>query len=215
MNTKLGITAILCLFSNAATAGTGSVSAGYASDYFYRGALVAEESVQAGVNYGADLSGFKASLEASTNQSVEGGADAYIISTGVSKQLGELVDLYVGLQHFELVDGNSNLDVELGFGISTILNPSVSIFRDTDDDLYTFELGVNHQFDLDVAELCVHALYGNTDVTEATDADYWIAGAKASKSISENADLALSYDYVDSDLIDNESIFGVSLTVSF
>ena len=216
MNTKLSITmAIICLFSNAASASTGSVSAGYASDYFYRGGLVATESVQAGANYGADLSGFKASLDIATNQSVDGGADAYVINSGLSKEIGELVNVYLGLHHFELVEGNSNLDVELGFNLGTVLNPSISIFRNASDDLYTFELGANHQLDLDVVELCLHALYGNTDLTESTDADYWLVGAKVSKSISENADLSLSYDYVDSDIIDEESILGAALTVSF
>ena len=51
MNTKLSIMAFICLFTNAASANTGSLSAGYASDYFREGAMIAGESVRAEIDY--------------------------------------------------------------------------------------------------------------------------------------------------------------------
>ena len=46
--------------------------------------------------------------------------------------------------------------------------------------------------------------------------DYYGLGVIASKSVSENSTLGLSYDYFDSDLIsDGESVVGLSLSVNF
>ena len=130
--------ALLCLISNAATAG--SVSVGYASDYFRRGAILSSEAVQSSLSLDADVSGFNASVGASTNQSTSSGSDAYVIEFGASKQLADLLDVYVGLEHFEEVAGDAYLDARLSVSFDTILSPSVTLYRNTSDDLYTFEL---------------------------------------------------------------------------
>jgi len=207
------MTALLCLISNVALAGSASI--GYTSDYFRRGALLSEEAVQSSVSYSQNLLGLEFSLGASTNQPVSVGEDSYIIEGGASKQFGELLDLYVGLQHFEQRSSASSLEVQVGATFNTLLNPSASLFRDTDDELYTFELGLGHSFDLNFAELDLSASYGNTDVTESQNEDYYTLGAVASKSLSDNATAELGYEYVDSDLISAESIVSASVVFSF
>ena len=207
--------AFICLFTNAASANTGSLSAGYASDYFREGAMIAGESVTAGVDYSISAGdSLELSLGAATNQSVSSGSDAYLISLGASKQWSDLIGTYIG-EHFELVSGDAALDVELKVDVSVPLNPSLSVARNTDETLYTVEVGVSHSLELEIVNLDLSASYGNADVSTVSDIDYWTLGASASKSVSENSDLALDYDYVDSDLVDGESIVGVSLTVSF
>jgi len=215
MKTKTYITALLCLISNVATAG--SVSVGYASDYFRRGAILSSEAVQSSASLSADIAGLSTSVGASTNQSTSGGSDAYLVEFGASKQLADLLSLYVGLEHFEEVAGDSNLDARVSLGLDVVLSPSLTVYRNTSDDLYTFELSAKHKLETDIANLCVHALYGNTDASASVNEDYFGIGAIASKSISENSELGLSYDYVDSDLIadGDESIIGVTLSVSF
>ena len=208
--------AFICLFTNAASANTGSLSAGYASDYFREGAMIAGESVTAGVDYSISAGdSLELSLGAATNQSVSSGSDAYLISLGASKQWSDLIGTYIGVEHFELVSGDAALDVELKVDVSVPLNPSLSVARNTDETLYTVEVGVSHSLELEIVNLDLSASYGNADVSTVSDIDYWTLGASASKSVSENSDLALDYDYVDSDLVDGESIVGVSLTVSF
>ncbi|WP_413881942.1 hypothetical protein, partial [Desulfobacula sp.] len=59
MKTKTYITALLCLISNVATAG--SVSVGYTSDYFRRGAVLSSESVQSSLSLDSDVAGLSAS----------------------------------------------------------------------------------------------------------------------------------------------------------
>lgn len=215
MKTYKYITAFLCLISNVALAG-GSANIGFASDFFRRGALISEESLQSSVGFNQDVAGLNVSVDAFTDQALSSGNDSYIIEGGASKQVADLLGVYVGLQHFEQRSSDSTLEVNLQLDLDVILSPSVSIFRDTSDDLYTFELSAKHGIETEIADLCIHALYGNTDVSTSNDEDYYGIGAIASKSISDNASLALSYDYVDSDLIqDGESIFGVSLSVNF
>ena len=214
MKTKTYITALLCLISNVATAG--SVSVGYASDYFRRGAIISSEAVQSSLSLGTDVGGLNASVGASTNQSTSGGSDAYVIEFGASKELGELLNVYIGLEHFEQVAGDAMLDARLSVGFDTVLSPSATLYRNTSDDLYTFELSAKHGFDLELADLCVHGLYGNTDASTSVNEDYYGVGAIASRSVSDSANLALSYDYFDSDLMsDSESVLGLTLSVNF
>jgi len=213
MKTKTYITALLCLISNVAIAGSASI--GYTSDYFRRGALLSEEAVQTSVGLEKEVAGFAFSVGASTNQAISVGEDSYVIEGGASKAFGELLNLYVGLQHFEQRSGDATLEVNLGASFDTVLSPSLSIFRDTDDELYTYELSVSHSISTELAELELSALYGNTDLTESTDEDYYVLGVKASKSLSEKTSLELGYDYVDSDLINDESIVSASVVFSF
>ena len=214
MKTQTYIMALLCLISNVATAG--SVSVGYASDYFRRGAILSSEAVQSSLSLDSDISGFNASVGASTNQSTSGGSDAYIIEFGTSKQLADLFDVYVGLEHFEEVAGDAYLDARLSVSFDTILSPSVTLYRNTSDDLYTFELSGKHKLETEIANLCVHALYGNTDASASVNEDYCGVGVIASKSVSDSAELGLSYDYFDSDLMSGgESVVGLSLSVNF
>ena len=213
MKTQTYITALLCLISNVAIAGSASI--GYTSDYFRRGALLSEEAVQTSVGLEKEVSGFALSVGASTNQAVSVGEDSYIIEGGASKAFGELFNLYVGLQHFEQRSGDATLEVNLEASLDTVLSPSLSIFRDTDDELYTFELEVGHTLDVQFVELDLSALYGNTDVTESVNEDYYSLGASASKDLSANTSVSLDYDYVNSYLIDDESIVSASLSFTF
>lgn len=214
MKIQTYIMALLCLISNVAIAG--SLSVGYASDYFRRGAILSSEAVQSSVSLDTDIGGLNASVGASTNQSTTGGSDAYTIEFGASKQLGELLNVYIGLEHFEQVAGDAVLDARISIGFDTILSPSVTLYRNTSDDLYTFELSAKHGFDIKVADLCLHGLYGNTDASSSVNEDYYGLGAIASKAVSDSASLGLSYDYFDSDLMsDGESVVGLSLSVNF
>jgi len=214
MKTKTYITALLCLISNVATAG--SISVGYASDYFRRGAILSSEAVQSSLSVDSEFGGVTASAGASTNQSISGGSDAYLMSAGASKQFSELINAYIGLEHFEQVAGDANLDVKISIGLSALFSPSITAYRNTDDDLYTFELSAKHGVDTEIANLCIHGLYGNTDASASVNEDYYGVGVIASRSLSDVAELGLSYDYFDSDLMsDGESVVGASISVSF
>ena len=217
MKTKLSmIMTLLGLSINVAFAGNGSAGVGYTSDYLRRGALLSEEAIQASASYGFKAAGLDASVGAFTNQAVANGtADVYIIDASVSKSLSDLLALSVGLEHTELVNGVATMDVALGLDVNTVLSPSVSLYRNLDETLYTVEAGVSHDFDLDFATLSLLANYGRTETSSTTEVDYHSFGASLNRDLSENAALELSVASVDSDSIDRKTLFGIGINVKF
>jgi hypothetical protein len=217
MKTKIvSLLLALGLTTNAAFSGN-SAKVGYASDFFYRGAQKAEQSVQSSVKLGSVLGGVDLSAHACTNQSVDAGVDSYNLGAGVGKSFSDgLLSVYAGVNHFEDRPGDALSEFQVGISSNVALNPSIAVYRDFDESLYTVELAVGHSFDLSVASLDLSASVGNTDLTNSTDRTYYTVGADISKSISENADLSVGVDYVDADdLNEREFVFGTALTVKF
>lgn len=220
MKTKLSmILTLLGLSINVASAGNGSVGLGYTSDYFREGALVSSEALQANASYGLTAGGLDLGVSAFTNQPVDGGVDTYLIGATISKALNDTFSASLGLEHAEFVAGVATLDVTASLSAEMILNPSLTVRRDTEDAFYVFEVGASHDLDLEIANLRLHGVYGHSDnndgATVSNNTDYYVLGAGLSRSLSENASINASVDYVDSDLIDNESIFGLGISVRF
>jgi hypothetical protein len=212
---KNKIVSLLLAFGLSNAVFANSAKLGYASDYFYRGVQKSEEAVQASLALSADLEGVTVSAGAFTNQSVNTGSDSYQLTLGAEKSLNELFSIYGGLNHFEDVSGEALFEAQIGVQLNALLSPSVNVYRSFDDELYTFEVGVNHKFDLELANLCLHASAGQTDLTEAIDSDYYAFGANVSRDLSENASVVVSADRIDSDLIDSEWVFGLSVSTNF
>jgi hypothetical protein len=213
---KLKLTSLLIAFgliTNAALAGN-SAKIGYASDFFYRGAQKALESFQGSVDLEASVIGLDGSLHACTNQSVDEGVDSYKFAAGLGHSFGDLFSLYGGFSHFEDVDGDALSEIELRASIDMLGNPSVSVFRDTSDDLYTFEGSLSHDIDLSLANLELRGSVGNTDVTESNNRTYYSVGAGLSRAFG-GATVGASVDMVDSDDIEREFVFGTSLAFNF
>ena len=114
-----------------------------------------------------------------------------------------------------MVAGVATLDVTASVSIEALLNPSLTIKRDTEESLYVFEVGASHDIDFDIANLSLSAVYGNTDVTTSSNIDYYVIGADLSRSLSENSAFNVSVDYVDSDTITNEAVVGAGITIKF
>jgi|TARA_R110000824_G_scaffold54248_9_gene149739 outer membrane usher protein FimD/PapC len=214
-NKLVSLLALLGLSINVAPVFAGTLSTEYASDFFRRGSLLSTESLQASVSQDLNLAGFNVGVGAFSNQSLDSGSDAYSLKGGVSKSFWDLLSVYGGIEHFEEVSGAATLDVNLELSLDTVLNPSLFIARNTDKTLYTYEVSAGHSLDVKVAELGLNASYGRTEATSSTDVDYYSLGASLSRSISDNASVGAGLDYVDSDVIDNESVVSVGLTINF
>lgn len=214
--TKLILTALLGLFINVASAENFSLGTKYTSDYFYRGALQAQESIQVDLGMSGEVSGLGYSVGAFTNQSVNSGVDSYILTGGVSKSfLDSLLDVYAGLNHVENVAGAAALEGHIGVSVDTLLNPSFSLFRQLDDSLYTYELSVSHGFDLEVCNLNVLGSLGNTDVSNSADNTYYTIGLEASRSLGENSSIGVDLFRVDSETIGEEYVVGLGISTRF
>lgn len=215
MNTKL--VSLLLAFGlsiNAALAGN-SAKIGYVSDFFYRGSQKAEESLQASLMLGHTFGSLDASMHACSNQSVDVGSDSYNIGAGVSSSfINDLLSAYVGINHFEDVSGEALAEAEVRISVDTLLSPSVSVFRDLDDSLYTIEASISKSFAFDLATLSLDALAGNTELTGSNDTTYYGVGASLSRPIGA-AEGSFSVNYIDADDIDREFVFGTALTFQF
>jgi len=214
--TKLILTALIGFFINAASAENFSLGTKYTSDYFYRGALQAQESIQVDLGMSGRVSGLDYSVGAFTNQSVNSGVDSYILTGGVSKSFADsLVNVYGGLNHVENVAGEALLEASIAISFDTLLSPSLSFFRNLDDSLYTSELSVSHDLDLDVCNLNASASVGNTDTSSSNDNTYYTVGVEASRSLGESSSIAVDLIRVDSETIGEEYVVGLGISTQF
>jgi hypothetical protein len=215
---KLKLTSLLMalgLLTNAAFAGN-SAKIGYASDFFYRGEQKALESVQAAVDLETALLGLDAKLHASTNQSIDEGVDSYRFAAGLGTSVAEgLLSVYGGFNHFEDVAGEALSEIEISLSVGTLGSPTVSAYKDTSDDLYTFEGSLSHSFDLSFANLGLRGSIGNTEVTESNSRTYYSVGSELVRQVGAGVDIGLSVDLIDADDIDREFVFGTTLAFSF
>lgn len=212
-NKLLTLAALAALSINAASAG--SLSTGYGSDVFRRGSLIAEDSLQTSASYATTKGGFDVSVGAQTAHSTGADGDVYILSGGIGKSLGSLLSVYGGIEHFEQLDGASNLDVVLSADFNTLLSPTISAARNVDESQYTFEAGVSHGISINSIDLSVRGTLGNTDLNSGDNIDYYSVGISASKNLAKNLVLSLSADQVNSDAIESDCIVAAALTASF
>ena len=212
-NKLLTLAALAALSINAASAG--SLSTGYGSDVFRRGSLIAEDSLQTSASYATTRGGFDVSVGAQTAHSTGADGDVYILSGGIGKSLGSLLSVYGGVEHFEQLNGASNLDVVLSADFNTLLSPTLSAARNVDASQYTFEAGVSHDISINSVDLSVRGTLGNTDLSSGDNVDYYSVGISASKNLAKNLVLSLSADQVNSDVIESDCIVSAALTASF
>ena len=215
------ITALLsALLINAASAEpsavVGHVSTKYTSDYHRRGQELSAEAIQAQVGFNVGIGNVDVFGDFFTNQGTDSDIDTNELTVGVGTGLFDgNIDAYLGVYNTDTTGGGSS-DLE-GFAtlqLNTLLVPTVSLYRDTDDNLYTFEGKISHTFDLQVANLDVSGVFGNTESSASVDSTYTGARAALSKTfdnLNVYTDLALS----DNDTRDNETIWGVGLSLNF
>ena len=214
--TTLIITALCGFFINAALAGNYTLQTKYSSDYFYRGSLKAQESIQLGVGASGKILDLDYTIGAFSNQSIDSGTDTYILSAGASKSfLDSLLSVYAGVNHVEDLDGASVMEGEINLKFDSILSPTVSIFRDLDADNWTTELSLSHQVDLKLADLEIQGSAGSTENSSSEEETYYSIGAEFSRSLTESSAISLDVSRVDADSINEEYVLGLGISVNF
>ena len=215
MKTKLMITALLCALSiNAAQADgvSGSLGVRHTSDYYYRGAALSEDALQLNVGVEANVAGLGVSVGYLTNQATDA-ANTDTLSFGVGKTvLDKRVTLAAGVYNMDTAGAADHTQGFISAGLNVALSPTVTVYRDTTDSLFTYELGVSHSFDLGVADLTLGGLVGRTELTSATERDYTAARVRLSKDfgdVTPHVQVAL----VDSDTTSRDTV--VCLGVDF
>jgi len=194
----------------------GSASVGFANENYYRGADLGDDTIKVGVEARSNLGGVGVFGSVVADQSTGSAADQYYISAGLASKLFEdSVNFSGGYLHREGVPGDATGELFTSFGLDVALSPTGIVYYDIDNELWTLELGIKHEFDLEVAKLCVHGTIGETEATAAIDRTYWSTGAKLTRGVTDNADAVLGLDYVDADGIEDDLVLTAGLTFKF
>jgi len=193
----------------------GHVSTKYTSDYHRRGQELSAEAIQAQVGFNVGVGEFDVFGDFFTNQGTDNDIDTNELTIGVGTGLfDDFANAYVGVYNTDTTGSSDDLEGFASVQVNTLLEPTISLYRDTDDDLYTFEGQLSHTFDLQVADLSVSGVLGNTESSASVDSTYTGARAKLSRTfdtLNVYTDLAVS----DNDTRDNETIWGVGLSLKF
>tara|TARA_R100000808_G_scaffold22776_1_gene49805 strand:- start:26 stop:697 length:672 start_codon:yes stop_codon:yes gene_type:complete len=203
--------------ASAETAVNGNFGAKYSSDYHRRGEVLSAEALQAQVGFNVGLGAVDLFGDFFTNQSTDSSSgDSDEVTVGFGTALFEdNVNAYLGVYNTDVDASDSDLEAFVSVQANVVLQPTVSLYRDTDDDLYTFEAQLSHDLDLEVVELQLAAILGDTESSVTQDHTYFGAKLTANKTLKDNinlyADLALS----DSDQRDNETLWGIGVRVKF
>tara|TARA_R110002110_G_scaffold120542_2_gene295793 strand:+ start:77 stop:757 length:681 start_codon:yes stop_codon:yes gene_type:complete len=221
---KYALTALLCVLLTNTSSGeeatssiNGNVGSKYTSDYHRRGQAVSQEAIQAqiGFNTGIGSVGIFGDFFTSQGISDTGSADSNEITVGGTYELMEdKINLYAGLYNTDSSVSENDLEAFTSIGFGVPLSPVVSVFRDTDDNLYTWEGQISYDVDLDIMSVGITGILGNTDLTESTDSTYYGTVLTVTKNINTvnlYTDLTLS----DNGDRESETIWGAGLSVKF
>jgi len=219
MKTKIILTALLCALNiNAVTAVDkvkGQLDVSYASDYYFRGASLGQDSIQASTGASVNINNLDVFADVFTNQTTgDDTGNTDIVTIGVGGNIASLLDVYVGLVNVDIDGTGSELDGFITFNLETLLSPSLSVYRNTDDELYTVEGSLSHTIVTDPLDIKVTASAGTTDVTSSDTRTYVGGAVKLSKTVNQlTPHLCLSV--IDVEDRDAEFITKAGLTFKF
>ena len=222
MKVKLTIAGLFsALLINAASAEgpdvQGEVSTRYTTDYHRRGAELSAEAIQAQVGFNVGLGSVDVFGDFFTNQST-GGSDINTDELTIGLGTGlfdDNINAYLGVYNTDSDGSESTLEAFAAISGNYLLSPTISFYRDTDDNLNTFEGSLSHTFDLSVVDLKLTGNAGTTDVSTSTDYTYTGARATVSKDINDSVNLYTDLAITDTDTRDNETVWGMGLSVRF
>ncbi len=222
MKTTTLITSVLLgLFVNAGFGEnhglSGNVGLSYETDHFFRGQAVASETLNSSIGLDANLGAVEAFADVSAYHALSGGADQYDVSGGLGTSVldGQL-GLSAGFLHYEFLAGESKLDAFIAANLDVVLDPTVTVYRNTDENLWTYELGLSHDVELkDIATLSLGVSAGLTETSSTTEVEYFEVGGEFSRGITENLDGVISVAYNDADNREGETLAAFGFRVSF
>lgn len=220
MKTKIILTALLSTLllnvnAEQATGLSGEIEAGYKSQHHRRGEIVSQDAVQTGASVTSSVNGVGVTGKLFTSQSIDSGSDSLEASGGFNLSLNDKLSLYAGLYNTDNDVTGSTLEGLLALNVDTLLSPTLTVYRDVSDELYTVDARVTDQFTTAGLDISLDALIGWTENTEQTDTTYYEAGVGVQKQIKQNVSIGADVSWSDSDTRDDEWIYATALTIKF
>lgn len=216
MKTKLVILALLSAFSinvSAKSAANGQLSVGYTTESYFRGSQISEAAIELQVGANGAVGGLDIFADVLSVQSNDG-ANTDFATLGLGKQLNDLVTVYGGVININPEGTSSQLDAFISLNLDAPLSPSVSVYRDTDDSVYTYEASISKSFDIGFAELDLGGSLGSTDLTTGGDRHYGGVSAQLKKKI-DNVCLHAGVSLVDVEDLDVDTVVSAGVTFKF
>lgn len=197
---------------------SGTLDLSYVTDTQYRGSILSNEGLEANLSVSTAIAD---SLDANINlfaKKTFDGLDELRPSIELGTSLFESLDIGVGAIKYNghtVFDGNYELYVE--GAVDMILNPSITVFHNPDNDLTTVEGSVGHSVEILKQDISVSVFAGNTEVAASDDSSYYGVTASTAYSVSKDVDLVGGITYVDtnSNAANGEAIFFVGLNTAF
>lgn len=186
-----------------------TVDVTYVSDYVFRGAKLADASIQPSVEaaYGDFYAGAWHTSELSSNTVNSTETDLY---AGYGFALNDVVSFDVGVTRYTYEGGSDSDTTEafVGAAFDVLLSPSVYYYYDFDLEVYTIEASVGYSLPVDAikASLDLSGKVGHVGAP-GNDRTYFVAGAAVPFKLSETATFTVGVDYIVNDgdeLIDGD-----------
>ena len=221
MKTNKWFLALTCvgalLVNNVLSAVDGKVTTNYQSNAEYRGQSIGDDAIGAAVNAETKLNDLSVGLSLSTLNSLDNDASLHLLDVGVSTDvLADKLALTLGWLGTD--NGTYENEIYASVGLNVFLNPSLSVYKNTDQDLYLYVVGVTTD-DIKIEGLPVTFVagvdVGSIDRTTTENETYVEAHVCAKHSLGDSAEVYAGVEYDDSDLVDNEVGFVLGLNVRF
>lgn len=222
MNTMKTLLALLCALninakSHAEEASgsnvSGSAEIGYRSAHYFRGAAKSQDSLFVGVGASTSIQGVALFADYHTNQP-DTGNDFSVTTVGAGVEFADsLLSVYGGVQNRDDDSTGSELDVFLTASIEAIATLQATVYRNTDDELYTIEASASKDFDLDVVTLGLSVDGGTTEETGNTRG--YIGGTITVSKQFGSANVEVGGSLIDTDESASDELLFAGLSFSF
>lgn len=181
-----------------------TVDVTYVSDYVFRGAKLANDSIQPSVE--ATYADFYAGAWHTSDVSSNSGVTETDFYAGYGYKLNDKIKLDGGVTAYTYNGGGNNDTVEGYFGVSVdvLLSPSLYYYYDFDLDISTIEASIGYSIPVDAikASVDLSAKLGNVSGKIAgshQDYTYAVGGVAIPYKLSETATLTVGADYIIND----------------
>lgn len=211
----------LCAYQSAnAVELDGDVGTSFSDVRNFRGVKQSDESVNASLDVGANLSDqFNVGLGFDSFSTMEEGqTDELRTNLSVGYGITEMLSVSLGYIDYNYQGSADADEVVLGIALETLLNPGLRYYSDSDNDVDTIEVSVGHGLELtDSFDLNLSGALGSSEVVAGEDRTYYSIGGKVVYSGFESVDSFVGVSVFDNDNAgsDLDTSFSIGLSLKF
>ena len=198
----------------------GGVGTSFSDVRDFRGVKQSDESVNASVDVGANLSDqFNVGLGLESFSTMEEGqTDELRTNLSVGYGITEMLSVSLGYIDYNYQGSTDADEIVLGIALETLLNPGLRYYSDSDNDVDTIEVSVGHGLELtDSLDLNLSGALGSSEVVAGEDRTYYSIGGKVVYSGFESVDSFVGVSIFDNDNVgsDLDTSFSIGLSLKF